>query len=197
MTEYKNQTKRVKKKYVRKTLNLKTLNTPLNTAIIASDFFLLNQDLRQQVGTLARNYTTLDPIALCKELKQFIRLIFFLRKNCPNESFVSLYCRDKRKLRILNTFIARNTGKFRISVRAQKAPRNISHPIKTPNAALFFNGISNSLLARFSERYRNLLSTVICYNPARISTYTIRNKMDSLKKTVFLMAFLESLLKKK
>jgi hypothetical protein len=196
MTTYKEQSTTAQKQYTRKDFNLKTLNTSLNTAVIASDFFLLDQDLTQQIGKLAKNYTVLDPIVLCNELKQFIRLIFFLRKNCTN-SFITLYCSDKKKLRILKTFIARNDGKLRMAMRAEKSPRNIYNNTSNPNASIFFNSVSDLLLLRNAEKYRTMLSAVIDYHSSRVSTYAIRNKIDSLKKIVFLMALLESLLTKK
>ena len=185
----------------------KQINKSLLKSIINSDFFILNKDIsttniyldKKTLVNKSKNLNSLNLFELLKSLKQFIRLIQFI-KNKDN-AFLYISIENKQHYFLFKQFLSLN--KLDINVKVfnsfnQKKNSSLEH-IKV------FLILGSNLFINNKQLLKNLnVEKIFLFS--RINTnleqnnsgvYKIFNDLFDFKKIIFLILLINQVLKKK
>lgn len=178
------------------------LNTLLFKSIISSEFLILSgtsRKSRQKSTRMISNRSEikselgLDLFELVKSIKQFVRVLQFLKKNCKGELIVCSSNIDT--LELLNLYRSEFTGFKRVKT-ALDCKRSFGHSSRLRSLLLLEDSLSNqaTLSKLFDEKILliNKLNSVL--EVQNDSTYKIFNDVTNFKKLAFLACLIESVL---
>lgn len=178
------------------------LNTLLFKSIISSEFLILSgtsRKSRQKSTRMISNRSEikselgLDLFELVKSIKQFVRVLQFLKKNCKGELIVCSSNIDT--LELLNLYRSEFTGFKRVKT-ALDCKRSFGHSSRLRSLLLLEDSLSNqaTLSKLFDEKIFliNKLNSVL--EVQNDSTYKIFNDVTNFKKLAFLACLIESVL---
>jgi hypothetical protein len=178
------------------------LNTVLFKSIISSEFLILSGTSRQaclKSSRIIRNQSGvkselgLDLFELVKSVKQFVRVLQFLKKNCKGELIICSSNIDT--LELLNLYRSEFTGFKRVRTELD-CKRSFGLTRKHRSLLLLEDSLSNqaTLSKLFEEKILliNKLNSVL--EVQNHSTYKIFNDVSNFKKLAFLACLIESVL---
>ena len=180
------------------------LNTLLFKSIISSEFLILSgtsRKARQKSTRMVSNRSEikselgLDLFELVKSVKQFVRVLQFLKKNCKGELIVCSSNIDT--LEMLDLYRGEFTGSNRVRVRTELDCKRSFGPASRRRSLLLLEDSLSSqatLNKLFEEKILliNKLNSVL--EVQNYSTYKIFNDVTNFKKLAFLACLIESVL---
>jgi hypothetical protein len=162
---------------------MKNLNNNLCKDIINSDFFIVTKNKRKNVLKL---------VPLLKEIKQFIRILSFLKNLEASIVFFNL---DKNKAAFL---IKQELSKIKnpiFTVYSKKNSLSSKGKLNTIKIFLDFMILKNkNLVQKFLNEKTNLVVRISHLVKENLF-YNIRNTMDTFKKHIFLLSLIQKLFK--
>ena len=162
---------------------MKNLNNNLCKDIISSDFFLITKNTKKHA---------LKVISLLKEVKQFLRILNFLKNLEKSVVFFNL---DKNKASFL---ISQGLSKLNnpiFKLYNKTSQLKVKDKIFKTNIFLDFVKLRNkSKVQKFLNEKINII-VQISHLIKRSSFYSLRNTMDTFKKYIFLVSLIQKVFK--
>lgn len=171
---------------------MKKLNLELIEAILKTDFlFLENKKIKNSKAiniTSANHLNLLDVIELNSRLKQFIRVLQFVKKQ--NNS-INILVDIKQHLKILKIFISKNRNFFVNSIKINDNIVKNLEKVDYLSLYLFLNKKNNFKDAFFIQEINSY------FEKNNKGTYKILSNFNSFKKFIFFLALFQNVLKEK
>ena len=182
----------------------KKLNLSFCESLIHSDFFLINR-----LESSSPFVSSLNIALLTKQLKQFIRLLLYLNhpffdKNCGKMRFLKkklyVFMKTAQGASIVQQYFANSPLKGVVSIcehenysslKTSPKKKNICVSLGTPSNNTFFQASVNKNLSLFTIFDGDNLAF------RKISTYKVLNKLENIKKKIFLVGLIEMIVEKK
>jgi hypothetical protein len=181
------------------------LNTVLFKSIISSEFLILSGSPRQACQKSSRivlnrfgtkSELGLDLFELVKSVKQFVRVLQFLKKNCKGELVICSSNIDT--LELINLYRSEFTGFKRVRTELD-CKRSFGPVLKRRSLLLLEDSLSDkaTLNKLFEEKVLliNKLNSVL--EVQNHCTYKMFNDVTNFKKLAFLACLIESVLARK
>jgi len=172
--------------------------------LVDSDFLLTEQSLRKssryvkstfQLPLESKMPFVLDPIELVKSLKQFARLLQFLKKQ--KHPFLHLLVKNKQYIHFLDFFIKKSTNCLPIAI------KNKFFDTKLQKMSQMLMLLDQSLCNDPKLFKRIVYSNIFLINKINskleqnsLGTYKVYNDLSNLKKLTFLLALLRQIYQK-
>lgn len=181
------------------------LNTVLFKSIVNSEFLILSgksRPARQKSSRIVMNRSEnrlelgLDLFELVKSVKQFVRVLQFLKKNCKGELVICSSNIDT--LELLNLYRGEFTGFERVRTEVD-CKRSFGPALKRRSLLLLEDSLSDR--ATLSKLFEEKVLLINKLNPLLEAqnhcTYKIFNDVTNFKKLAFLACLIESVLSRK
>ena len=169
---------------------MKKLNLELIEAILKTDFLFLEnkkiKNLKAINTTSASHLNLLDVIELNSRLKQFIRILQFVKKQ--NNS-INILVEIKQHLKILKIFILKNRTFFVNSIKINDNIVKNIEKVDYLSLYLFLNKKNNFKDAFFIQEINSY------FEKENKGTYKILSNFNSFKKFIFFLALFQNVLK--
>ena len=170
---------------------MKSLKTSLIKYIVKTDFFILENKKMKSYRTFNltsnKSFNVLDVVELNFSLKQFIRVLQFVKK--VNFS-INVFLLSKQLLKILKSFLVKHTNTLKNFIVLQENLQENSKKNRYLELDLLLN-LKNILHNRFFVLYIN--STL---NNFDTGSYKIFNSLNSYKKLIVFLSIFYNVLRK-
>lgn len=177
----------------------KKINTNLLRSIVETDFALLSKSLKKNSRSLDltvnlrkdKTLRVLDLFELSKNLKQFVRIIHFLRRQDSKNMYVC--SSNKQILGILNKYLEENKDKEFIKVQSNFAKINgkfdsVQSLLILEEPLISHNNVFKKLFEK-NILVVNKINSILENN--NYGTYKIYNEILDLKKLIFLIVLIK------
>jgi hypothetical protein len=162
---------------------IKKLNNTLCQDILCSDFFIASN---------GKYKVKLNIISLLKNLKQFIRILRFLKSFQKSEILFNL--KKNSDFFIIKKCLLDIESKYNFNVFNKKQISDLSKKERFVKIVLnFVNTKNKNVMHNFLNNFIFILVSVQLSK--KESCYSIRNNLDNLKKYIFLMSLIQKVLK--
>jgi hypothetical protein len=162
----------------------KILNIKLCENIINSDFFLSNHNKTSSINLLT----------FIKELKQFIRILHFIKRCDSKQIFFSLV--NEQDVFLFNNYL-NNSIAFNLSFSINNRLSSIKLSKSQVGLLISLTAIKNKNLLKTCINKKLFLSIFlnkINFHTKVLPTYKVLTDFDTLKKKIFLISILEKTL---
>lgn len=182
-------------------LNYKEKNKLFLKSLIDSDFLILDQKTPQQLRYLKGFYkekcsslTFLDPLETIKMVKQFIRMLQFLKNQKSN--FLHILVENKQHLELAETFLQSSNIKMPFLVKETLPNNNVSSSTVQLLILLSFSlDNKETYFKRIFDRNIFLINKINAkVEKNNWGTYKIYNDLNDFKKFVFFLIVLNQTL---
>ena len=185
-------------------MSLNTNKFLLLKSLIDSDFLFLDQTSKKQFRSLkslsrvdSLTIKSLDPLEVIKSVKQFIRILQFLKKQ--QKSFLHLWIENKQHLDLVDSFLKSSNLSIPTSIKVTLSKESI--PFDVTQMLLVLNQPLNNNKTLFKRLFDKNIFIVNKVN-SRLEknnwgTYKIYNDLNDFKKIIFLLVILDQILTNK
>jgi len=174
----------------------KVLQSQFFDSLIKSDFLILKKKSQytQNKFLLSKNeeFVNLNPVTLLKNLKQFVRLIQFIK----NDGVLNLDLKNRQ----LNTILQMFLKKYNLNIELKTNGLSSKTSNKTKNELLLLLDVLNykekHLFKKLIQEQKYLVQSVnsrSSYNNSNI--YKIYNDLNDIKKMVFFLCLIQQITK--
>jgi hypothetical protein len=187
-------------------LQEKKLNLNLIESIILTDFFIVNKINKNIVPNSIKNINfnnkntiLLNVFKLHKEIKQLMRIFYFLSsKKFNNSTYFLLFCKNDQKFFLLKTYLNKYLSNFKFFVSQRYNDFSVDQEKKI-KMLFSFQDFKNDNVEKnlFFLKYLLIGETSLKQGIFKNSSfYKINNKFDTYKKILFFISCLETIFKK-
>lgn len=178
---------------------MKRLNKNLLQNLITSDFFILQNTKLKDFNNLniktTFNLHSLNIVGLNKSLKQFIRLLYYVKRQQSNHLF--FMSSNKQHEKLLNYFISANIKKSKLSFTNFSQKKENLYNTLNFFISLEMNLYKNNIFKILNDKNIFLINEINSnFNIFDKGTYKIFNSLTDIKKLLFLIIIINSVFKK-
>lgn len=170
---------------------MKKINFKLINSIIKTDFFILENKKIENFNLIHKNtkyLTVLDIIQLNTQLKQFLRILQFVKKN---NVYFNIYLKNEQFSEIFKQSLQKNFNFCRFNTDLRKINN------KNFNNFEFYLSIDMPNNASLSKKNGIFSQINTKKQPGEQGVYKLFNSLDSFKKLLFIISIIKNTLKKK